>query len=95
MDYDLFVYRSCNGSPVATSRADETITARSGDAFAKDDDFDYWVEVRFFGGASCSQWTPSSYGHDCGQVSRDARVLREASPQRVRQLQASDDASID
>ena len=69
VDYDLFVYRSCSGSPVATSMGlagvDEIVTVRSGDAFASDDDFDYWVEVRFFGGSSCSQWTLNFYGHDC------------------------------
>ena len=50
---------------MATSRADETITVRSGDAFARDDDFDYWVEVRFFGGTSFSQWSLGFDRHDC------------------------------
>ena len=68
VDYDLFVYRDC-GSPydssLGLSGVDETVTVSSGDSFASDDDFDYWVEVRFYSGSSCSQWTLSFYGHDC------------------------------
>jgi hypothetical protein len=68
VDYDLFVYRGCGSafdSSLGLSGVDETVTVSSGDSFASDDDFDYWVEIRYYSGSSCSQWTLSFYGHDC------------------------------
>jgi hypothetical protein len=68
VDYDLFVYRSCGGTPLSSrgiSGADESITVSSSDSFAGDDDFDYFIEVRYFSGRSCMPWTLRVSGHDC------------------------------
>ena len=66
-DYDLFVYRPCGtlvGSSTLAGNAMEIVTVSQSDG-ANDDSFDYWVEVRWFSGASCSNWTLQFYGHDC------------------------------
>jgi len=54
---------------VASSRggtgADETIIIRESESSGSDDDFDYFVEVRYFSGRSCSNYTLSFDGHNC------------------------------
>jgi len=69
VDYDLFVYRGSCTTPVASSRggtgADETIIIRESESSGSDDDFDYFVEVRYFSGRSCSNYTLSFDGHNC------------------------------
>jgi hypothetical protein len=59
VDYDLYVYTPCgtlagsSNSPAGTS---ESITLCVADTFS-DNSFDYWIEVRWFSGGSCSNWT--------------------------------------
>ena len=69
VDYDLYVYRDCGGAPVISSAngtgTDEGIIIGEADFFALDDDFDYWVEVRFYSGSTCTPWTLTFDGHDC------------------------------
>lgn len=68
VDYDLYVYRPC-GTLVTFSDAGtgipEQVTISSTDDGGTDDSFTYFIEVRYFSGASCSQWTLSLDGHDC------------------------------
>jgi len=67
-DYDLYVYRPCGtlvGSSTAGGSTTDIVTISQGDSGGSDDSFDYWVEVRFFSGASCSSWTLQFYGHNC------------------------------
>ncbi len=67
-DYDLYVYRPC-GALVGSSRnggtTQDIVTISESDSFISGDEFDYWVEVRFYSGSSCSNWTLQFYGHDC------------------------------
>ena len=68
VDYDLYVYRPCGtlvGSSTNGTGAAETVTVQQGDNLTGDDSFDYWVEVRYFGGSSCSAWTIQFFGHSC------------------------------
>lgn len=67
-DYDLYVYRPCGtlvGSSTAGGSTTDTVTVSRSDNTGSDDSFDYWVEVRWFSGLSCSTWTLQFYGHDC------------------------------
>jgi hypothetical protein len=68
-DFDLFVYRACGGAVVGSSTAggstvDQVIVSQ-GDGSGGDDSFDYWVEVRYWGGAACGSWSLDFSGHDC------------------------------
>ena len=69
VDYDLYLHKgSCGSRPsssVGGAGADETLTVSEGDSFGSDDDFGYYVEVRYVSGASCAPWTLRFYGHDC------------------------------
>ena len=69
VDYDLYVYRPSCGTLVASSTngagQTDVVTIQQADDFQKDDSFDYWVEVRYFGGSSCSPWTLQFFGHSC------------------------------
>lgn len=63
VDYDLYVHRPC-GSVVASSTAGgagvtEQVTLSQPDGLTSTDSFDYVVEVRHRGGASCMPWTLS------------------------------------
>ncbi len=67
-NYDLFIYSACGGGILGSS----TSGAGAQDAFdlnrnrtLGDDSFDYWVEVRYISGASCSPWTLSIDGRGC------------------------------
>ncbi|MCA9574857.1 MAG: hypothetical protein H6726_00320 [Sandaracinaceae bacterium] len=61
MDYDLYVYDACGGNLLGSSTngvsASETVTIRREDGTTNDRSFDYWVEVRWFSGSSCAEWT--------------------------------------
>jgi hypothetical protein len=61
VDYDLYVYDGCGGNLLGSSRhgagSTETVTIQRTDGTTNDRSFDYWVEVRFYSGASCSDWT--------------------------------------
>lgn len=69
VDYDLYVYRGAGctlvGSSVGLTGADEEVIVREAESTASSDSFDYFVEVRYFSGASCSSWTLRLDGHDC------------------------------
>ena len=67
VDYDLYVYRPCGtlvGSSTLGAGQTETVTVSQADG-AGDSSFDYWVEVRYFNGSSCSNWTLQLFGHNC------------------------------
>ena len=68
-NYDLFVYRSCGGAAAwsSTNAAGlmEEVQPDHSDGLLSDDDFDYWVEVRYRSGVVCDQWTLSFEGHAC------------------------------
>lgn len=66
-DYDLYVYRACGtvvGSSTSTSANDEVIL-RINDSTGSSDTSDYFVEVRYYSGASCNSWTLNFDGHNC------------------------------
>ncbi|MCC7537776.1 MAG: hypothetical protein IT379_16250 [Deltaproteobacteria bacterium] len=67
-DYDLYVWRNC-GAPSAWSEnltgVDESVTINEGESTGSDDSFDYWVEIRWFSGSTCTQWTVYFEGHNC------------------------------
>jgi hypothetical protein len=66
-NYNLYVYRPCGtlvGSATATSGVD-TVTVSEGESTGSDDSFDYWVEVRWVSGSTCSTWSVEFYGHNC------------------------------
>jgi len=68
VDYDLYVYRGCGtlvGSSTLGTGLAETVTVSQTDSGPSDDSFDYWVEVRWHSGASCSNWTLQLFGHNC------------------------------
>ena len=60
VDYDLFVYSAC-GSLIGSSRelagVTDQLTITRSESIASSDTVDYWIEVRYYGGASCSPWT--------------------------------------
>ncbi len=60
IDYDLFVYSDCGTTVLGRSQllagqTDRVTLSRSGDLGS--DSFNWWVEVRYFSGGSCSPWT--------------------------------------
>jgi len=73
VDYDLFVYDRCGGTPIGRSallegQTDRVTIERSGDFGS--DSFDWWVEVRYYRGSSCLPWsltvqTRSNSGSSC------------------------------
>ena len=59
-DYDLYVYSDCGtviGSSLAGTGAADVVEVQRADTAGTTDSFDYWVEVRYYGGASCTNWT--------------------------------------
>ncbi len=69
-NYDLFVYRSCGGALVASStntgNSSENLTITQPDTGSGiDDSFDYYIEVRFISGSSCSNWGLQILRTDC------------------------------
>ncbi len=60
VDYDLYVYRPC-GTLIARSLAlagqRDQVEISEADALTTIDSFDYYIEVRFTSGGSCSPWT--------------------------------------
>jgi hypothetical protein len=68
IDYDLYVYldSSCT-TPVASSTngtgTQEQVILSAPDLLEGDDAFDYWVEVRYYSGAVCTNWTLEFFGH--------------------------------
>jgi len=70
VDYDLRVYLPCGtligGSSSGGIGATDQVTIELADGwFGGDDSFDYWVEVVYYGGRSCSDWTLTFEGRDC------------------------------
>ncbi len=67
VNYDLYVYRPCNtlaGSSTNAAGVTDIVIPSNVDS-SGDDGFDYWVEVRYVSGASCTPWSLQLYGHDC------------------------------
>ncbi len=68
-NYDLFLYRSCGGAPVASSTRGEgqpeQAVVSTSDSWGSTDDFDYWVEVRLVSGSPCASWSLFFEGHNC------------------------------
>lgn len=68
VDYDLFVYKSCGGTPVSSrgiTGADESVTISASDSIGSDEDFNYYIEVRYYSGRACAPWTLRLFGRDC------------------------------
>ncbi len=60
VDYDLFVYQPCGalvGSSVRGVGLADSVEVSESDSIGGNDDFDYYVEVRYLSGGSCSPWT--------------------------------------
>ncbi len=67
-DYDLYVWRPCGTLAASSTNAGSTpeqVILSQPDNTSVQDDFDYWVEVRFYSGASCSSWALTLSGHNC------------------------------
>ncbi|MBM4335342.1 MAG: hypothetical protein FJ108_05415 [Deltaproteobacteria bacterium] len=67
VNYDLYAYSAC-GTLLASSTAGAGITEQlfvSRSKTALDDSFNYWIEVRYVSGASCSTWGLTLAGHNC------------------------------
>lgn len=67
-DYDLYIYRSCGGAPVASSTSTSSVdrvTLRESDSTGSNDTFTYFIEVRYFSGESCANWDLLVEGHNC------------------------------
>lgn len=60
-DYDLYTYSACGVSMGSSTNGpgvtDQVLLTRTDDCGQADDSFDYWIEVRWVGGASCTNWT--------------------------------------
>ncbi len=68
VDYDLYVYSACGtqiGASVGGTGATEQLVITKTDVALVVDTYDLWIEVRFFGGASCSTWTLTVEGRNC------------------------------
>jgi len=69
IDFDLYVYSGCGaliGSSTNGSGQSEQVTITKPDTgLGNDDSYDYWVEVRFVLGSSCSSWTLTFQGTNC------------------------------
>lgn len=61
VNYDLYIYSSCSNLVASSKKAAgeaESLTVYAYDnCGATADSFDYWVEVRWVSGSSCSPWT--------------------------------------
>jgi hypothetical protein len=69
IDYDLYVYRGCGGALIGSSSAgagaNDTVVVREADDSSGNDGITYWIEVRYYSGSSCANWTLSVDGHNC------------------------------
>lgn len=61
VDYDLRVYDGCGGALLGSSSngsgQTDTVIIQRPDGSTQNRSFDYWVEVRYHSGSSCSEWT--------------------------------------
>lgn len=60
VDYDLFVYSACGtriGASQELAGITDRLTVTRSESPASSDTVSYWIEVRYYGGASCAQWT--------------------------------------
>jgi hypothetical protein len=67
-DFDLYVYRPCGtlvGSSTAVAGTEDSYVISRGDSTGSDDSFDYWIEVRYYSGSTCGNWTLYVDGHTC------------------------------
>jgi hypothetical protein len=66
VNYDLYIFKS-SGTLVASSitgvGVDESVTVKVPDNAGPDDQTDYIIEVRYYSGSSCIQWTLNAFGH--------------------------------
>jgi len=67
VDYDLYVYRNCQLVEVSNNATgvDERVFLSEPENALGSESFYYQVEVRWFSGRSCSNWTLSFTGHPC------------------------------
>jgi hypothetical protein len=67
IDYDLYVYRNCAlvGFSNLSAGKDEYVVISTDDFPGGDQDFYYQVEVRWFSGSSCQDWTLKFWGYTC------------------------------
>ncbi|MCK6456042.1 MAG: Ig-like domain-containing protein [Phycisphaerae bacterium] len=67
IDYDLFAYSACGTLWASSTNGmgqTEQLTLSRNDSGGSDDSYNYWIEVRWFSGASCSNWTLTIEGRD-------------------------------
>lgn len=68
VNYDLYVYSSCGGTLLGSSTNGagtlDTVNVTK-TRTAGDDSFDYWVEVRYHSGQSCTNWTFTVEAQNC------------------------------
>lgn len=60
-DYDLYVYNGCGGTPAesstnGTGQTETVAPYRNDDCGGVNNGTDFWIEVRYHSGASCSNW---------------------------------------
>jgi hypothetical protein len=67
IDYDLYVYRNCAlvGYSNLSAGKDEYVVISTDDFPGGDQDFYYQVEVRWYSGSSCQDWTLKFWGYTC------------------------------
>lgn len=68
VDFDLFVYRGCSlvDSSTGAAGVDEQVEVLETESSGSDDSFDYQIEVKYFSGGSCEEWTLNLFGALCG-----------------------------
>ena len=68
INYDLYVYSSCSGALIGSSTngagTNESVPVAKPRTGA-DDSFDYWIEVRYISGSSCTNWMLQIFGRSC------------------------------
>jgi hypothetical protein len=60
--YNVCLYRPC-GSLIGCTASSMEITA--GDSWGGDNSFDYYIEVKYISGSSCSNWSLTVEGTSC------------------------------
>lgn len=67
VNYDLYAYLSCGvlfaSSTNGAGLTDQVLVFKN-DSAGSQDDYDYWIEVRWVSGGSCSNWTLTFEGRD-------------------------------
>jgi hypothetical protein len=61
-DYDLYLYDSCSGTPVASSVSTGSLDTL---LYTTNDTTTFYIQVRYYSGTSCSDWSLGIMGHLC------------------------------